>query len=318
MARQFGAASTAEQVLDQVDLTGKRVLVTGVSAGLGIETARALVVRGAYVLGTVRNLTKARAAAAHILPSADGGSLTLVSLDLASLASVRHLADMLLAAGQPFDIVIANAGVMACPKGVTADGFETQFGTNYLGHFVLINRLTPLLRPGSRVVSLASSAHRVSNVDLDDPNYLTTDYDPFVAYGRSKTGNILFTVEFDRRFRDRGIRAVAVHPGGIQTELTRHLSPETVEGMIAMADASQRAIDGSGFQWKTIPQGAATSVWAAAVAAAEEVGGLYCEDCKVAPVIEDDGFSGVRGYALDPDTARALWSLGERLTGEQF
>ena len=223
----FGATSTTDEVLEGVNLKGKRVLVTGVSAGLGVETARALASHGAEVVGAARDLSKARAATAGVRAAAkNGGGLELVELDLASLDSVRVCADALVDAGKPFDLVIANAGVMACPYGKTADGFETQFGTNHLGHFVLVNRIASLMKPGSRLVNLSSAGHRYSDVDLDDPNFERTPYDPWAAYGRSKTANILFAVEFDRRHKANGIRATAVHPGGIQTELSRHIGEE--------------------------------------------------------------------------------------------
>ncbi|MBV8104813.1 MAG: SDR family NAD(P)-dependent oxidoreductase, partial [Hyphomicrobiales bacterium] len=185
MAKTFGATSTTDEVLEGADLSGKRVLVTGVSAGLGVETARTLAAHGAEVVGAARDLAKAKAATGRVgAEAAKGGGLELVELDLASLKSVRACADALIAAGKPFDLVIANAGVMACPKGETADGFETQFGTNHLGHFVLVNRIVSLMKPGSRLVSLASSGHRRSDVDLDDPNFERTPYDQFLAYGR--------------------------------------------------------------------------------------------------------------------------------------
>ncbi|HEY4253220.1 MAG TPA: SDR family NAD(P)-dependent oxidoreductase, partial [Roseomonas sp.] len=180
MAKVFGATSTTDEVLDGVDLSGRRILVTGVSAGLGVETARSLAARGAEVVGAVRNLDKAGAATAQVrADAAKGGGLELVRLDLASLASVRACADALVADGRPFDLVIANAGVMACPMGLTEDGFETQFGTNHLGHFVLVNRIAALLRPGARLVNLASSGHRFSDVDLEDPNFARTPYTEF-------------------------------------------------------------------------------------------------------------------------------------------
>src|ERR1700734_628653 len=231
---QFGARSTTDEVLSGVDLHGKRILVSGVSAGLGIETARALAARGADVVGAARDLKKAEAATAQVRRDAAtaGGSFELVALDLASLKSVRECADGLLAKGQFFDVVIANAGVMATPFGHTADGFETQFGTNHLGHFVFVNRIAPLLRKGSRLINLSSAGHRFSNVDLDDPNFERTPYEPFLAYGRSKTANILFAVAFDKRHRGRGVRAPAVHPGGIQTELGRYMEPGVLEAMI--------------------------------------------------------------------------------------
>ena len=320
MAGSFGATSTTDEVLEGVNLSGKRVLVTGVSAGLGVETARTLAAHGAHVVGAARDLDKAKAATEQVrAQAANGGGLELVQLDLASLASVRACADTLVAAGKSFDLVIANAGVMACPKGQTADGFETQFGTNHLGHFVLVNRIAALMKPGSRLVNLASAGHRFSDVDLDDPNFDHTPYTEFGAYGRSKTANILFAVEFDRRHKTSSVRATAVHPGGIQTELGRHMTPESRQVMIDQINAANAASGEVAFSWKTIPQGAATSVWAGVVAPAEQVGGLYCEDCHVAKLVEGgDIRGGVRGYALDPERAKALWAKSEQMVGETF
>ena len=319
MPHPFNETSTTDDVLAGVDLSGQRILVTGASAGLGVETARALAAHGAQVIGAVRDLAKGhRATEAVRAAAANGGGLELVQLDLADLASVRACADGLNAAGKPFDRIIANAGVMACPQGTTKDGFETQFGTNHLGHFLLINRLAGLLRPGARVVCLSSAGHRFSDVDLDDPNFERTPYAEFVAYGRSKTANILFAVEFDRRHKARGVRACAVHPGGIQTELGRHMTPELTAGMIANINASTPA-GAKPFAWKTIPQGAATSVWAAEVAGADAVGGRYCEDCHVAQVEDDAAVrGGVRSYALDGERAKGLWAVSEGLVGEGF
>ncbi len=319
MAGNFGATSTTDEVLAGVDLSGKHILVTGVSAGLGVETARVLAAHGATVVGAARDLDKAGRACEQVWAQAtNGGGLKLVQLDLASLASVRACADALVADGEPFDLVIANAGVMACPFGKTADGFETQFGTNHLGHFVLVNRIVSLLKPGARLVNLASSGHRFSDVDLDDPNFEHTPYAEFAAYGRSKTANILFAVEFDRRHKADGVRATAVHPGGIQTELGRHLKPEVLQQLLDQINAANKASGEPAFDWKTIPQGAATSVWAGVVAAPEEVGGLYCEDCHVAEREEGpDLRRGVRAYALDPERAKALWAMSERMVDER-
>jgi len=322
MTKAFGATSTTDDVLSGKDLSGKRVLVTGVSAGLGVETARALVAHGAYVVGAARDLAKAERATAEVrAQAANGGRLELVELDLASLGSVRARADALLADGRPFDVVVANAGVMRTPFGHTADGFETQFGTNHLGHFVLVNRIAKLIAPGGRLVNVASSGHRFSDVDLDDPNFAHTPYDPMVAYGRSKTANILFAVEFDRRHRAGGVRATALHPGGIKTELGRHMQPGELEGMVARINAQLAAEGQPPFQFKSIPQGAATSVWAAFVAPVEEVAGRYCENCQVSEVT--DGLispvsPGVRPYALDPEHAKALWATSEEVVGERF
>jgi NAD(P)-dependent dehydrogenase (short-subunit alcohol dehydrogenase family) len=220
-------------------------------------------------------------------------------------------------------VIIANAGVMATPFGHTADGFETQFGTNHLGHFVLVNRIAPLIRTGGRLINLSSAGHRFSNVDLEDPNFERTPYDPFVAYGRSKTANILFAVAFDKRYRERGVRAAAVHPGGIQTELGRYMEPITSQKMIEQMNQQLAAEGKAPFRWKTIPQGAATSVWAGVVAPADEIGGRYCENCHVGEIVPDHVTisaisEGVRGYALDPNTAEALWKKSEELVGESF
>jgi NAD(P)-dependent dehydrogenase (short-subunit alcohol dehydrogenase family) len=321
----FGAHSTADAVLSGVNLRGKRILVTGVSAGLGVETARALAAHAAQVIGAARDLAKAEGATTEVrkAAAANGGSFELIELDLSSLKSVRACADGLLAKGEPFDVIIANAGVMATPFGHTVDGFETQFGTNHLGHFVFVNKIASLIRAGGRLINLASSGHRFANVDLDDPNFERTPYEPFVAYGRSKTANILFAVAFDARHRGRGARAAAVHPGGIQTELSRHMDPAHMQAMVDQI-SKQLAAEGKGpFEFKTIPQGAATSVWAGVVASADEIGSRYCENCHVGEIVPDDRIispisEGVRGYALDPRAAEALWRKSEELVGEKF
>jgi NAD(P)-dependent dehydrogenase (short-subunit alcohol dehydrogenase family) len=312
-ATSFGATSTTEDVLSGANLKGKQVLVTGVSAGLGVETARSLVAHGAHVVGAARDLSKAENATAQVRKDAadNGGTFELIGLDLASLKSVRACADQLLAKGEPFDVVIANAGVMATPFGHTADGFETQFGTNHLGHFVLVNRIARLIRAGGRLINLSSSGHRYSNVDLEDPSFEHTAYDPF------------FAVAFDKRHRGHGVRAAAVHPGGIRTELDRHIDSSRLEKIVEEIN-QQLAAQGKGpFQWKTIPQGAATSVWAAVVAPADAIGGRYCENCHVGQIVPDQVTitaisEGVRGYALDPNNAEALWKKSEELVGESF
>jgi NAD(P)-dependent dehydrogenase (short-subunit alcohol dehydrogenase family) len=325
MVEVFGATSTTEDVLSGVNLHNKRILVTGISAGLGVETARSLAAHGAQVVGAARDLTKAEAATMQVRKdaAAGGGGFELIELDLASLKSVRACTDKLLAKGEPLDVVIANAGVMATPFGHTADGFETQFGTNHLGHFVLVNRIASLIRSGGRLINLSSSGHRYSNVDLQDPNFERTPYEPFVAYGRSKTANILFAVAFDERHRKRGVRAAAVHPGGIHTELGRHIDPSRIQGIIDQMNKQLAAEGKAPFQWKTIPQGAATSVWAGVVAPADQIGGRYCENCHLGHIVPDHVTisaisEGVRGYALDPNTAEALWKKSEELVGESF
>jgi NAD(P)-dependent dehydrogenase (short-subunit alcohol dehydrogenase family) len=325
MTNIFAATSTTEDVLSGIDLRGKRILITGVSAGLGIETARSLAAHGAQVIGAARDLAKAENAIAQVRKDATvgGGSFELVELDLASLKNVRACADGLLAKGESLHAIIANAGVMATPFGHTADGFETQFGTNHLGHFVLVNRIAPLLREGGRLINLSSAGHRFSNVDLEDPNFERTPYDSFVAYGRSKTANILFAVAFDKRHRSRGVRAAAVHPGGVQTELSRHMGADATQKLVDQIHQRVAAEGKGSFQFKTIPQGAATSVWAAVVAPADEVGGQYCENCHVGKIVPDDVTitavsEGVRSYALDPKNAEALWKKSEEMVGESF
>ena len=236
----FGAESTTEDVLKGVDLKGKRILITGASAGLGVETARALSSHGATVVGVVRDLAKAKRA----LGDAGVTGIELVQADLASLASVRKAADDLVAQGRKFDVIIGNAGIMACPRGKTTDGFETQFGTNHLGHFVFINKVAPLLNNPGRVVMLSSSGHRISDVSIDDPNFERTPYNEWVSYGRAKTANVLYAVGLDKRLKGKGVRATALHPGGIQTELGRHLTEEAraAEAANAAACCPQRSL----------------------------------------------------------------------------
>jgi NAD(P)-dependent dehydrogenase (short-subunit alcohol dehydrogenase family) len=318
MTAQFNAKSTADEVLAGIDLRGKRFLVTGASSGIGLETARALVSRGANVVGaSVGGLAEAERATAAVREAASraGGKLDLIQLDLGSLRNVRDCADKLLAAGERFDVIIANAGIMAPPLGRTVDGFERQFAINFLGHFALLKWIEPLIVDHGRVVVLSSQAHRVSDIDLQDLNFDRQEYDPFVAYGRSKTAEALLAVEFDRRHRHRGIRAVSVMPGNSLTNLPRHFSPEQLEGLF---EAVSKARDEAGLPpatLKEIPQAAATSVWAAVVADKDEIGGRYLEDCAIAPVDDTSNpfADGVKSYALDADKAKQLWAKSEEL-----
>ncbi|MCU1371944.1 MAG: shikimate 5-dehydrogenase [Ilumatobacteraceae bacterium] len=311
----FGFDSTTDDVLEGVDLAGQTVLITGAGSGLGQETARAVAAHGAAVVLAVRDAGRAEPAAEVVRAAATGGATVEVrEVDLGSLASIRAFTDGVRADHHRLDAIIANAGVMACPEGRTADGFETQFGTNHLGHFLLVNRLRPLLADGpARIINLSSSGHRFSDVVLDDINFEQTTYEPWQAYGRSKTANVLFAVELDRRGRDAGQRAAAVHPGSIMTPLGRHITEETIATLNeARAGREQPA-------WKSPEQGAATTVWAGFRADAEEVGGRYCENCHVSAVTDDPATAeGVFAYALDPATAAALWTRSEELVGESF
>jgi NAD(P)-dependent dehydrogenase (short-subunit alcohol dehydrogenase family) len=303
----FDDKSTTDDVLAGVDLSGKRVLVTGASTGLGEETTRALAAHGAAVTMAVRDPARGDAAAERVRAAVPDADLEVMLLDLASLADVRRFAAEFLDRHDHVDLLIDNAGVMACPQGETGDGFELQIGTNHVGHFLLTQLLMPALGEGSRVVVLSSAGHRFSDVDLDDPNFERTDYDPWVAYGRAKTANALFALELDRRLRDRGAHAFSVHPGGIVTELGRHLTEETL-AVITDVPQDQR------IEWKTVPQGAATSVWAATAPELEAHGGAYLEDCGVAatnPDSDPQSRGGVKSYASDPERAAALWGRTE-------
>lgn len=313
----FGPATTTDEVLGGIDLSGHLALVTGASAGIGVETARALAAHGASIVMPVRDTTKGEQAAAQIRESVPSAKLDIREMDLASLKSVRAFTDSFLNDYGKLDLLIANAGVMGCPFGHTQDGFEMQFGTNHLGHFVLVNRLLPtvLAAAPTRIVILSSFSHRWSDVNLDDPHYETTPYDKFLSYGRAKTANILFAVELDKRLKDRGVRAFAVHPGSIGTELGRHYSENDREDMMKIAMESTA---GQGGPRKSIPAGAATSVWGAVGSELKGKGGLYLEDCGIAETREAPGIGGVMPYALDPGHALALWKRSEELVGEKF
>jgi NAD(P)-dependent dehydrogenase (short-subunit alcohol dehydrogenase family) len=315
MTGSFGEHATADEVLGQRDLSALRVLITGASSGLGLESARALAARGASVMLTVRDAGKAKAALEDVrAKAAPSATVEICELDLASFKSICALSGRLIAEARNFNVIMANAGVMACPQGQTADGFELQFGTNHLGHFLFVNRLVPLLvrNAPARVVVLSSGAHRRGNVDLGDPNFVCTPYDRWVAYGRSKTANALYAVALDKRLRDRGIRACAISPGAVgETALSRHLSQEDLERI--------RSATGRRPVFKTLTEGAATQLWATAVADADEIGGRYCESCSVAETITDPAATnGVLPYAVDAANAEALWTASEKFVGETF
>ncbi|MFF9488809.1 SDR family NAD(P)-dependent oxidoreductase [Streptomyces sp. NPDC014676] len=303
----FGARSTADDVLEGVDLTGRLALVTGGYSGLGLETTRALVKAGARVVVPARRPGSAREAL-------DGLERVEVSeLDLGDLESVRAFADRFLASGRTLDIVIGSAGIMACPETRVGPGWEAQFATNHLGHFALVNRLWPAVEPGgARVVSVSSRGHHASGIRWDDVHW-ERGYDKWGAYGQAKTANVLFAVHLDRLARDRGVRAFSLHPGGILTPLQRHLPRQEMvdRGWI---DEQGNPLNPEGF--KTPQQGAATQVWAATSARLDGMGGLYLEDCDVAgPASDDDGRTGVKDWAVDPEQAARLWELSARLTG---
>lgn len=315
----FGFESTADEVLEGQDLAGRTVFITGGYSGLGKETARAMAAKGAHVILSGRDADKLSAAAKEI-SAATGARVDTLACDLASLASIRAAAKEANARFARIDLLINNAGVMACPLSRTADGFEMQFGTNHLGHFLLTNLLMPLVEKGQapRIVNLSSRGHHIDQVHFDDPNYTSRDYEKWQAYGQSKTANILFAVGLEKRLAARGIHAYALHPGGIHTNLGRHMSEADVAALTERIRKSAETAGQKPQGFKTIPQGAATTCWVATSAALAGAGGLYCEDCHVADQDDENPVRGVRSYALDADKAEQLWALSEELVGETF
>ena len=316
---EFGFSSTADEVLEGKDLAGRTVLVTGGYSGLGKETARAMAARGAHIILSGRDATKLDEAAKEIGDETNA-SIDMLVCDLASLDSIRSAAKEANERFAKIDLLINNAGVMAPPLERTAEGFEMQFGTNHVGHFLLTNLLMPLVEKGERprIVNLSSRGHHFDFVHFDDPNYEKREYEKWAAYGQSKTANILFAVGLEQRLGDKGIHAYALHPGGIMTNLGRHM---TEEDMAWMMDRIKKSAEASGKEpqgFKTIPQGAATTCWVATSDELEGAGGLYCEDCHVANQSDDDPTGGVKSYAIDPAAADKLWTLSEEMVGEKF
>ncbi|RZT17139.1 NAD(P)-dependent dehydrogenase (short-subunit alcohol dehydrogenase family) [Kribbella sp. VKM Ac-2569] len=299
----FGHDSTADDVLAGIDLTGKLAIVTGGYSGLGLETTKALAKAGAHVVVPARRPDAAR----EVL----GDLAEVDELDLGDLKSVDAFAERFLASGRSVDIVIDNAGIMASPETRVGPGWEAQFATNHLGHFALINRLWSALAAdgGARVVSVSSTGHRRSDIRWDDLEF-RLGYDKWEAYGQAKTANVLFAVQLDALGKDSGVRAFALHPGGILTPLQRHLEKQE------MVDFGWIDEDGNALNpaFKSPGQGAATQVWAATSPQLEGLGGVFLEDCEVAEVSPDDA-PGVRPYAIDPASAERLWTVSAQLTG---
>jgi NAD(P)-dependent dehydrogenase (short-subunit alcohol dehydrogenase family) len=315
MTTPFGAETSAEEAARNIDLSGQTIVLTGGSAGLGVETARVLAACGARIVSVVRDEAKGLAAAETIRQSVPSADIEIAVLDLFDLDSVRRGADDIAKRFPRIDRLINNAGVMACPLGRTAQGLDTQLGTNHLGHFVLTSRLIPALLAGApaRIVNLSSAGHRMSPFRFDDPFFEKDDYNKWVAYGQAKTANVLFSVALDKRFKDRGIRSYAVHPGAIQTELGRHMDENDLKDLMDQRKGRSPMI------FKQVPQGAATTVWAATAPELDGQGGLYCEDCGVAETIEDPSMDqGIMSWALDEEAAERLWVLSEEWSGEVF
>jgi NAD(P)-dependent dehydrogenase (short-subunit alcohol dehydrogenase family) len=311
---RYGFDSTTCEVLANIDLSGRVALVTGASGGLGAETARAFAEKGAHVILTARDMRKGESVAASIRASTGNPRIELEELELGSFASIRAFAQRFLQRHDRVHILVNNAGVMACPFDRTSEGFEMQFGSNHLGHFLMTCLIAETLVRGapSRVVSLSSRGHTLSPVVFDDIHFARRPYDKWLSYGQSKTANVLFAVELDRRLGPSGVHANAVHPGVIMTDLARHLVPEDLESLRARQPGGE-------LKFKSIPAGAATSAYAATARELEGKGGLYLEDCHVAEI--DDcptAPGGVRSYALDPKAAARLWQVSEEMVGQSF
>lgn len=312
---EFGWASTTDEVLADKDLSGRTVFITGANSGLGQETARAMAARGAEVILAGRDQAKLDESVAAIKADQSKAQLDTLTVDLTSLENIRAATSRARQRFAKIDILINNAGVMATPFQHTHDGFEMQIGTNHFGHFALTGELFPLIERGhvKRIVNLSSRGHHFAPVDFEDPFFERRAYDPWIAYGHSKTANVLFSVGLEQRYAVLGIHAYAVHPGGIQTNLGRHMTEEMREALMARVTSRD-----SGFQWKTIPQGGATSCWAATADELEGKGGVYCEDCHVAEVDDESSTGGVRSYALNTSYADRLWTMSEELTGVRY
>ena len=311
----FNGRSTADEVLAGLNLTGKTVVVTGSSAGLGSETARAMAAAGAEIVMVSRDAAKNEAVAARIKAAQPEANLHLVAMDLADMESVRRGAAEILAAHPRIAALINNAGIMGGPYILTKDGLELHFAINHVGHFLLTGLLVPALKAAarSRVVILTSAGHRMAGLDLNDLNFRNREYIYYLAYCQAKRANVLHAVALAKRLAPFGITANAVHPGAIRTEVWRDLTEEDFQGAMAWSSAS-------GSPEKTYAQGAATQVWAAVSPEAEGLTGLYFEDCHIAEHIPfgDFGAAGVVEEALDPHTAELLWAESERLVGQKF
>jgi NAD(P)-dependent dehydrogenase (short-subunit alcohol dehydrogenase family) len=304
---RYGHDTTAEEVARGIDLTGRRIIVTGAASGIGVETARALAGTGAEVTLAVRDLAAGERTSGEITETTGNSEVHVAHLDLADRASI---AGFVAAWAGPLHVLVNNAGVMASPETRTPEGWELQFATNHLGHFALALGLHDALAAdgAGRIVSVSSAAHRRSPVVFEDIHFERREYDPWLAYGQSKTANVLFAVEATRRFADDGITTNALMPGGIATNLQRYMDPAIVAGWA-------RGEGTGGLVMKTPEQGAATSVLLATSPELAGVSGRYFEDCNEAPVVANDfeGGTGVRAYAVDPAAAERLWDVSLRM-----
>jgi NAD(P)-dependent dehydrogenase (short-subunit alcohol dehydrogenase family) len=316
----YGATTTTDEVLDGIDLSGKLVVITGGASGLGMETARAMAANGAHIVIPARDMARGEAAAQQTRAATGNDQIEVMELDLGSMASTRAFAEAFLARYDHIDLLINNAGVMACPYSETADGLEMQFGTNHIGHFLLTNLLMPALLKGAktsgggRIVNLSSRGHHRDYVHFDDPNFKNRDYDKWASYGQAKTANVLFSIGLEKRVTDKGVHAYAVHPGGIMTALGRHLTEEDIRQLMARMTENS----GDGPAMKSVEAGAATTCYAATAPELEGKGGVYLEDCHIAEIDDKDPVGSVRSYAVDSANAEKLWALSEKIVGQKF
>lgn len=316
----FGRTTEPQEVLGGVDLSGKVAIVTGGYSGIGVETVRGLAGAGATVVVPARNREKATGNLADVQ-----GDVTIMDMDLADLASVRAFADEFAGKHDRLDLLICNAGIMACPLTRVGPGWEQQFGVNHLGHFALAKALMPLLEktakePDSdvRMVALSSTGHKLSDIRWDDPHWEAEEYDKWQAYGQAKTANALFAVGMNKRLGEHGGRAFSVHPGGIATPLQRHLPNEE---MVALGWTKEdgELSDMAAAVFKSVTQGASTTLWAATSPVLRDRGGEYCEDCDIAEPADAENpsrFNTVQAYAVDEDSAERLWGMSEEMVAE--
>ncbi len=315
-AEKFGHSSVAADIVKDITLKGKIAIVTGGASGLGVETARALLTAGATVILPVRNPERGNEVAKELAADTGNPNVSVEKMDLIDYPSVRKFAEKFLATHDRLDILINNAGIMACPLARSVEGYESQFATNHLGHFLLTCLLAPALIKAapSRIVCLSSLGHRISPVRFDDINFEKTDYEKWTAYGQAKSANALCALELNRRLSPKGVTAFSVHPGGIMTNLQRDMSAEEIKGF-GWVDDEGNVREG----FKTPAGGAATAVWAATSPELADRGGEYCEDCHIAePASDDVPFGGVFPHVRDPEAAKQLWSVSEEMLGQKF
>jgi NAD(P)-dependent dehydrogenase (short-subunit alcohol dehydrogenase family) len=311
---KFNNETTTSDVLEGIDITGRKVLITGGSSGLGTQTALALASKGAHVIITARDMEKVNKIVEDIKKSSKNEFVEAYFLELDSFKSIREFVDAFKEKHDSLDILINNAGIMACPHSKTQDGFEMQFGTNHLGHFLLTGLLVPLLSKGKapRIVNVSSARHQASGVVFEDIAFKNRDYDKWLSYGQAKTANILHALELEKRLANKGIHAYSLHPGVIKTNLVRHLTQDDFESI--NKNVSQGVLIR-----KNIEQGAATQVYAATAPELEGKGGLYLSDCQIMKVNDEiAGQHALRSFAVDSKLAEKLWTISEEMVGEQF